>query len=927
MRFLTPAKHLCRTLLAGHSLDADVDEELRAHLDLLVDEKVRAGMRPDVARRTALLEIGGIEQVKEAVRHVRIGFWINSLWRDVRYGARLLLRNPRLTLVAVLSLALGIGLNTAVFSIIHAVFVRPLPYTEPDRIVSVSQTHPAYPRPLGVSAANYFDWRRQNHVFERMAVYQPTDAVLSGEVATARVLALRVSADYFAVLGVPPALGRAFEVADDRAGASTVIISDALWRCRWHADPRIVGQTITLNSAPHTVIGVMPPDFRVYDEWGIPAPNHTYDLWLPYPFESHVPTNRSFDTLWVIARLKRGVSLEQAQEEMLVVGRRLARQYPVENKDRGVWVTRLSDQLARPSWDVLRLVWIVVALVLLLACTNIAALLLARATARAREMAVRAALGAGRLRILRQVLTETTLLTLSCAALGVLMGGWARRLLPFALPEAELIARLGEARVNAGTLAFTVVLAVSTGVLCGLAPALAASKPDLRDTLNDGGRTGVSVRRTRFLNALLVCQLSLSLLLLSGAGVLLRSLWRLSERPLGFDATNLLTFETRLPSVPPYVRDAGVQQFPELGAAFRHRLAPTETGVTFPERVLEHLRAVPGVQAASAGLGMPMLRTDGGPFRTDAQPRVAPPQRAEDVDWNQEAWICPVSSDYFRALDMPVLEGRPITEQDRAGGVPVAVVNRALATKYWRRGPVVGRHLTLTLFVGPRPVQRTYEVVGVVDDIRAWPVMGTDMAIFTPLAQAVQSSDVANNSWGLDYRFAVKLANRDSATVRAITGAIYRYDPAVPVENVRFMADVVSQAFAPWRVLMWLLVVMGGAALLLACIGIYGVTTYTMIQRTHELGVRVALGATAHDIVRPALTRAAVLALIGCAAGLLPVFWFNRLLADRLYGVSPGDPVTLVVVAVLLVLVTLVAVWWPARKAAKADPLTALRRE
>jgi predicted permease len=927
MRLLAPAKHLYRTLFAGHTLDADVDEELRAHLDLLIDEKVRAGMRPDAARRAALLEIGGIEQVKEAVRHVRVGFWIDSLWRDVRYGARLLLRNPRLTLVAVLSLALGIGLNTAVYSIIHAVFVRSLPYAEPDRIVSVAQTHPAYPRPLGVSAANYFDWRRQNHVFERMAAYEPTDAVLSGEVAPERVLALRVSADYFAVLGVPPALGRGFDAADDQPNASTLIISDALWRRRWHGDPRIVGQTITLNSAPFTVIGVMPPNFRVYDEWGYPAPNHMYDLWLPYPFASHVPTNRSFDTLWVIARLKHGVSLEQAQAEMLVVGQRLARQYPVENKDRGVWVTRLSDQLARPSWEVLRLVWIVVALVLLLACTNIAALLLARATARAREMGVRAALGAGRLRIVRQVLTETTLLTLSCAGVGVLIAGWARRLLPYALPDAEQIARLSEARVDAGTLAFTVALAVCTGVLCGLAPALIGSKPDLRHTLNDGGRTGVSVRRTRFLNALLVCQLSLSLLLLSGAGVMLRSLWRLSERPLGVDPTNLLTFQTRLPSVPPYVRDAGVQQFPEMGAAFRHRLTATATGVSFPERALEQVRAVPGVQVASVGLGMPMLRTDGGPFRTDAQPRRASPQRAEDVDWTQEAWICPVSADYFRALGVRVLEGRAISDQDGASDSPVAVVNRALAAKYWPSGPVVGRHLTLTFFVGPRPVPRTYEVVGVVENIRTWPVMGTEMAVFTPLAQAIQLIDFANNPWGLDYRFAVKLANRDAATVRAVTAALHRADPVVPVENVRFMGDVVRQAFAPWRVLMWLLVVMGGAALLLACIGIYGVTTYTMMQRTHELGVRVALGATANDLLRPFLTRAAVLALRGCSLGLLPVFWFNRLLGDRLYGVSPGDPATLLAVGVLLMGVTLLAVWLPARRATRIDPLNALRCE
>jgi putative ABC transport system permease protein len=899
--------------------------EVEAHLAHETDEQVEHGLSPEEARYAALRRFGNVTRHLERFREASPWFWLETLWLDVRYGARILVRNRSFTAVALASLALGIGLNTAVFSVVEAVFFQPLPYPDPDRLVSVAHTHPEYPRPIGVSAANYFDWRQQNHVFERMAAYEPREGgVLSGGPGVERVMALHVSADYFPVLGVRPALGRWFGAADDQPGATTVIISDALWRRRWHADPRMVGHTITLDGTQHTVIGVMPPAFRVYDEWGIPAPNHTYDVWLPYPFASHVPANRFFDRLWVIARLKHGISVEQAQSEMVVIGRRLARQYPVENKDRGVWVRRLSDQLSQFSWDVLRRVCVVVAIVLLLVCTNVAALLLARAAARTREMGVRASLGASRHRILRQVLTETTLLTLSGAALGVLITGWARSLLPYALPDAEQIARLSEARVNATTLAFTVALALCTGVVCGLAAAVATSRPDLPRMLNDGGRSGVSVARTRFLNALLVCQLSLSLLLLSGAGLMLRSIWGLTDRPLGFDAADLLTLNVGLPSAPPYVRDAGIQQFPESGAAFRRRLVPTAAGINFSQRVVDEVRTLPGVSAATVALGMPMLRTNGAPFRTDAQPPSA------DVDWNQTAWVCPVSSDYFRTLDTPVLEGRAVSEHDRAGGPFVAVVNRALAVKYWPSGAAVGKYLTVTVFTGPRPAQRTYEVVGVVGDVRAWPIMDTDFAIYTALAQDLQlDGDLPADGWGLNYLFAVKLATTDRAMIRAITAAIHRVDPAVSIENVRFMRDVLGQpfAFGPWRVLMWVLVGMGAVSLLLACIGIYGVMSYSITQRTHELGVRVALGARPADILRPLLAKGVALACSGIALGAVPAFWFNRLLNNRLYGVSPGDPLTMTVVGLILIAVTLGGVWWPARRAASTDPLIALRSE
>jgi predicted permease len=360
----------------------------------------------------------------------------------------------------------------------------------------------------------------------------------------------------------------------------------------------------------------------------------------------------------------------------------------------------------------------------------------------------------------------------------------------------------------------------------------------------------------------------------------------------------------------------------EYGAAFIYRLTPMAAGTSFPQRVLDEVGPLPGVAAATVAFGMPMLRTDTVPFRTDAQPASA------DADWNQTAWVCPISPDYFRTFGTPVLEGRAFTKHDRVGSPPVVVVNRGLASKYWPTGDAVGRYLTLTVFTGPRPAQRTFEVIGVVGDVRAWPVMGTEFAIYTALAQDRRLDELPmDGGWGLDYRIAVRLANSEAATVRAVTAAIHRVDPAVPIENTRFMPEVLGQAFAPWRVLMRLLIVMGAAAVLLACIGIYGVTTYVMTQRTHELGVRVALGATPADILVPSLTRGAVLALVGSVVGVLPGYWFNRLLANRLYDVSPADPLTLVAVSVLLMVVTLVAVWWPARKAATADPLTALRCE
>ena len=646
-------------------------------------------------------------------------------------------------------------------------------------------------------------------------------------------------------------------------------------------------------------------------------------MWLPYAFGTFAPTNRGFDTLRAIARLKPGISLQEAQSEMAVIGRRLAAQYPVENKVRGVWVTALADELSQSSWDLLRLVWIVAGVLLLLACTNLAALLLARAVARTRELGLRACLGASRGRIVRQVLTETALLTLAGGGVGLLLTIVTPRLLPSALPEAETIVRLGEARVDATVFLFSVTLALSIALLSGLAAAVSGSRLELRDVVSDGGRAGVGPRRTRLLKALVVGQLGLSLLLLSGAGLMIRSLWRLSERPLGFTPANLLTLETRLPAGPPYVRDLGIRQFPERGAAHGRALAVTAAGLRFPEQVVERLRAVPGVEVATAALGMPMLRTFSSPFYTDTQ-RIP-----SEVNWDQEAWLNPVSPDYFAAFGTPLLQGRDFNNHDRPGSPWAAIVNRALAKKYWPASPnVTGRHLTVTLFTGPRPFQRTYEVVGVVGDVLAWPDTDSEMSIYTALAQDMPPEYAASDvGWRIDYWFAVKVARSDAATIRAVVDAIHRLNPSAPVENIRFMDDVIGHAFARWRTFMWLLAVMAVVALLLACIGVYGVTSYVVAQRTQEIGVRVALGATRMHILRPLLASGVLLAIIGIVIGLVPALWLNRLLGNRLYGVSPGDPLTLAMVCIVLIGVTLTAVWWPASRAASADPLAALRCE
>jgi putative ABC transport system permease protein len=808
----------------------------------------------------------------------RGGMLMESFIQDLRFGARMLFKNPGFTLIAVVTLALGIGVNTAIFSVVSAVLLRPLPYSEPDKLVMLWERRIREGSDNNaVAPADFRDWRARNQVFTNIAAMFVTSVDLSEGNEPERVTAGQVSASFFEVLGVKPMLGRGFLAEEEQAGRNRVVIMNHdLWRRRFGADRNIVGRRISLSGAPVEVVGVLPPSFRF--------PNEELALWLPLDANAQGMQTRLNHFLSVYARLKPGVTFSQAQAEMERIGAQLRQEYPQENDNHTAFVIPLREQLAGALRRPLLILFAAVGLVLLIACANVANLQLIRAAARQKELAVRAALGAGRRRIVRQLLTESALLAALGAMMGMLLAWWSLGMLTSLLPRGIL--HLTGARLDLRVLGFTLAISLLTGALSSLAALLQASSVKLNDTLKEGGR-GAGSAHQRARSAVVVVEVALAIVLLIGAGLLIRSFWKLQSVSPGFTPQNALTAQIVLPSA---------------------RYREPEQRARFFQQLSEQARALPGVQAVGA---ISILPLGGGWSRTS----IAIEGRAEMTNLAAQARprIHPrtVTPDYFQALGIPLLNGRFLTSKDDSNAPLVALINQTAAQRYWPGQNPLGHRVQIG---GGAPWR---EVIGVVGDVKD---QGLDQEI-NPEVYFAWAQDPQR-----DGTLVVRGQNVASLAP-ALRDQVHQLDKDLPLSNMRLLEEVVEGSIAAPRSYSLLLALFAGIALTLAAVGIYGVMAYGVSQRAHELGVRLALGAQTRDVLLLVLRQGLRMTLLGVALGLAAAWGLTRWMKNMLFEVSATDPLTVVFVTCFLVGVALLACYIPARRAMKVDPLTALRHE
>ncbi len=868
-------------LADGGRGEREMDAELQSHLQLHVDDEVRRGRTPEDARRHALLALGGLEPAREAYRDRQRLPALETLGRDVRYALRALWQRPGFSAAAIIVLALGIGANTAIFSVVHAVLLRPLPYSEPDRLVQVWHVPPPRAFPgltrFAVSPANYRDWKRQSHVFERMAILHGAAFNLGHSAEPETLRAAEVETDFFPVLGVPPQLGRTFLAEEGRHGGPKVtILSHALWTRRFGADPTIVGRTIALDGEPYTVVGVTTRSFR-YPDWA--------ELWVPAQWDEKQWAVRGNHNCSVVARLAPGVDLPTARAEMDTISTRLQRQYPEDDSGWGATVIRLHDGLVEDVRPTLLVLVGAVAFVLLIACANVANLVLARTLARRREIAVRLALGASRGRVLRQILTETTLLGMAGGALGLVVAHSALGLILAFLGDA--LPSSTQVELDGPVLAVTLALSVASGILAGLGAAGRATSATLHDALRQGGRTGSDGGGRRTRTFLVVSEVALSIVLLVGAGLMIRSVWVLQQVDPGFDARNVLTMAIILPEA----------RYPE----------PKQ--VQFYERLLERVRALPGVDSAGLANTLP-LDPDGGsrwPVAVEGRPAAIAAEQPE-VAGNT------VSPGYLRSLRIPIVRGRDLEPTDTKDSRPVVLVSEAMARHFWPGQDAIGQRISCVFMPGV-----WFEVVGIVADVRAEGLEETSnqQAMYLAFAQ---------NPNGF-MSLAVRGASDASSLANAVTAAVRELDRDQPVASVRTMDALVSGAIAQKRFTMLLLGAFAGLALVLAAVGTYSVLAYSVRQRLREIGIRLALGARPGEVVRLVILEGLRPTSVGVVLGLIGAAALGGVLSRFVYGVSSMDPATFSAVGAMVLAVGIGASLVPAYRATRVDPMTTLREE
>jgi putative ABC transport system permease protein len=821
---------------------------------------------------------------------------MNTLFQDLRYGARMLFKNPGITFVVILALALGIGANTAIFSVVDAVLLRPLPYPESDRLVFLNETSKAMDE-ISVSYPNFSDWRNQNHVFENIGVYNRSSYNLTGVGDAERIITGQVSADMLTALRAQPAMGRLFTNDEDKPGGTPVVLlSHPLWQRRFGGQANILNQQLMLNNKSYTVIGIMPEGFQF--------PSRV-EMWVPVgqlSGEASWQQRGNHPGLYGVARLKPGVTFPQAKAEMDTIGANLEKQYQESNAGNGIGLHPLLEvfvgDVRRPLW----VLFAAVAFVLLIACANIANLLLARAQSRQKEMAIRSAMGAGRWRIARQLLTESVLLSLIGGTVGMLVAQWGIKLILYISPDA--LPRAKEIGLDWRVLAFTIGLSFVTGLLFGLVPALQAGVVDVHETLKETGRGTSGKHWLR--SSLVVVEVATTLVLLVGAGLMIRSFYRLQKVNPGFSYDHLTSFTVALP---------------------RKKYAESEQRELFYNRLLENLRGLPGVEATAAASGLP-LGNNGWQtgFVVDGRPR--PPR-----DQTPLMEACLVTPDYFKAMNIPVKSGRVFDSHDDRSWIagkdlskldddekqmaPLnsIVIDEEFARRFWPGEEAVGKRIAM----GSEKDPRFLTVLGVVGRVKM-EGLGTDskrVQGYFPFAQTPSSGMTV----------ILKAAGDPNQLIAAVRQQVKAIDLDQPIYSVRTMDDIRAESVAPERLNLTLLSIFAGIALVLAVVGIYGVMSYTVTQRTHEIGIRMAIGAQPRDVFRMVIGQGMMLALLGVVCGLVGAFGLTRLMASMLFGVEPTDPITFAAIAVLLTGVALVACYVPGRRATKVDPVVSLRYE
>ena len=819
---------------------------------------------------------------------------MTTLLQDLRYGLRMLAKNPGFTAVTVLTLALGIGANTAMFSVVNGVLLNPLPFPQSDRLVSLHASKPNFERG-SISYPNFLDWQKDNRSFTALAVYRSTDMSLTGMGEAERVQAEYITADFFPLLGVKAALGRTLAAGEDRIGAAPVVmISEGLWQRKFGSSPEILGKALTLDGRGLIVIGVIPSSFHLES---VISGLVERDVYVPIGQWNNNALSFRGAGLGIhgVARLKPGITLEQARADMALVTQNLARAYPDNDKGLGATLIPLKEQIVGRVRPLLLVLLGAVGFVLLIACVNVANLLLARSTGRAQEFAIRAALGGGQGRIIKQLLAEATLLALAGGGLGLLLAAWGTRaalpLLPTALPRAR------EIGLDAHALMFTSAISLLAAILFGLAPALKVSKPDLYETLKAGGR-GASGTRQRLQGALVVAEMAMAFVLLIGAGLLIRTLARLWSVDPGFDARNVLTFNYAFP--------------PSMNAA-------TAEAVRAACRQLDReLESIPGMQAVSLTWGgFPLSGEDDEQFWFEGQPK---PQSANEMNW---ALSYVVEPGYLKAMGIRLERGRFFSAQDNEHSPPVIVVDEVFAQKFFAGQDPLGKRLHLNSF------NRLAEIVGVVAHVKQWG-LDSDEAnqlraqVYYPFMQ-LQDEPLRLSAPGIGV--VVRSGNAPLSNVDTIRRVTAQMSNERVLWDFETMEEIISDSLAAKRFAMMLLGAFATVALLLACVGIYGVISYFVGQRTHEIGVRMALGAQKHHVLRLVVGQGFVLTLVGVWCGLVGAFGLTRFLTSLLYAVRPTDPLTFLAASLVLAGVALAACYIPARRAAKVDPMVTLRHE